>query len=636
MLVAVLLLGNASGVAELASWSSPGTIEAPASLMNSVGYDGSIENHVAYRPTDELDLSQLLLPKRDVVDLARRFRSSPEVQIPATEKQISINQSRQFWITDGNAKSRVITARLVDSTSHVDAYVQDGETVDLTKLRASLSTIETHLLPTLLRDFTASKIPMEGLRIAVLNLRLSSVAGYYSSVNEHPSWVFPSSNQLPLIGMNIRAVAPGSNAYASTLSHELAHFLQWRLDPADDTWVNEGTAEVAIRASGYAPSRNVESFASRPNTSLIHWTDNISQTPAHYGAADLFFSYIANRFGGFATIGEILARSERGVSGVERVLRDHGVLARPSAFDSVFLDWVVANWANIPGDPRWGYKERADFNVTDQSLSSMSLPASLEVSPYGARYIELAPGDGGRQLVISTQAAIPAIAAPERPGPIWWSGRGDNADSRLTRELDLRAAEKASLKFSTWFDLESDFDYAYIAVSVDDGLTWKSLPGGLSTAEDPNGVNLGNGFTGQLDNPRKWSNETVDLTPYAGIKIKLRFEVVNDDAYVGDGFAIDNISVPEIGWADRVGDSGWSAEGFVRIQNSVVSQLSPRLAMISGSVLSLVPFTEYSRGVFKLTVPLGVNSADRAAIILANHTAATSRPLTVQIRTDAS
>ena len=456
--MSVLLTSIVATVAEAAPETTPSLIEVQATSMNSVGFDGSIENQVVFRSTDEVDLSLTTLPKRDVVDLARRFRLVQEVQSAATAEAVQIGQSRRFWITDGSAKSRMITARLVESSRHVDAFVQDGENVDLDKLRTSLSTIETHLLPTLLRDFTASRIPMDGLRIAVLNLRLSSVAGYYSSVNEHPSWVSPSSNQLPLIGMNIRAVAPGSPGYAATLSHELTHFLQWRLDPADDTWVNEGTAEVAIRASGFAPSRNTEQFASRPNTSLILWTDNIAQTPAHYGAADLFFSYIANRHGGFPTIGEILARPERGVAGIEQVLRGRGVEPRPSAFDSVFLDWVVANWANLPDDARWGYPERKGFRVSDQSLSAMSMPTSLEIAPYGSRYIELSRQDAGRRFVISSQPTIAAIAAPIRPDPIWWSGRGDNADSRLTREIDLRTVTKATLNFSTWFDLESDFD----------------------------------------------------------------------------------------------------------------------------------------------------------------------------------
>ena len=158
------------------------------------------------------------------------------------------------------------------------------------------------------------------------------------------------------------------------------------------------------------------------------------------------------------------------------------------------------------------------------------------------------------------------------------------------------------------------------------------MPGRQSTREDPNGVNLGNGITGPLDNPKEWFEDSVDLTPYAGRQILLRFEVVNDDAYVGDGFALDSISVPEIGWTDQTGDSGWLSEGFVRIQNSVPARLSARIVIVSGGVLTTFPSSEEYQGIHGLTVPSEVAAADRATIILANHTVWSSRPQSVRMR----
>ena len=632
--IAAFIAAFVSHSAELAAETTSTVRNHSTTHLPGAEWDGVSENRIVSRDLDGPALSTFVLPPRDVVDLARRFRPVQLTpQLPATTEAMSIGESRRFWISDaGASSSRVITARLVERSSHIDAFVQEGESVNLEKLRISLATIENHLLPTLLREFAASTIPLDELRLAVLNVRLSGVAGYYSSVNGHPAWVFPSSNELPLIGMNVWAVSPGTVAYASTLSHELAHFLQWRLDPAEDTWVNEGTAELAIRAVGYEPSRNVQAFAIRPNTSLTLWTSDISQTPAHYGAADLFFSYIANRLGGFSAVGEILARPERGIAGIEHVLRARGIDARPTAFDSFFLDWVVANWANISGDARFSYPERTDFRVTDQSLSTMSLPAIVDIAPYAARYVELRSSDAGRQLEIAMQPTVPVIGAPPRPATIWWSGRGDNADSRLTRELDLSNVPNATLRFWTWFDLESDFDYAYVSASVDEGVTWTSLPGRQSTSNDPNDVNLGNGFTGKTVEESQWTHETIDLSAFVGRKIQLRFEVVNDDAYVGDGFAIDETAVPEIGWLDQPGDSGWKAEGFIRIGNRLASKLNVRIAYVRGSHVSIIPFVQDSLGYALFTIPAEVASADRATVIIANHTAWTSRPSTVQIR----
>ncbi len=627
----LLLVGIHASAPRIESRSSEAT--RTDAFLHFVEWDGKPDTRPISTEADRLALAPLVLPQRDVADLARRFRSarmSPGVVVPAVTARIG--ESRQFWISDGGAgSSRVVTARLVERSAHIDAFVQDGESVVLEKLRASIATIENQLLPTLLREFAASTIPLDSLRLAVLNVRLNNVAGYYSSINEQPAWVFPTSNELPLIGMNIRAVAPGSDAYASTLSHELTHFLQWRLDPSEDTWVNEGSAELAVRATGYEPSRNAQIFASRPNTSLTQWTENISQTPAHYGAGDLFFSYVANRLGGFATVGEILARPERGTAGIEPVLLAHGVLVRSTAFDSFFLDWIVANWANVPTDVRFGYPERPDFHVTDQSLRSMVMPTSLDVAPYAARYIELERGDVGREIEIAIQPTISVIAAPAREGTFWWSGRGDNADSRLTRVVDLQGVPNATLRFATWFDLESGFDYAYVSVSNDDGATWITLQGEHSTRNDPNGVNLGNGFTGHLEDPHQWVSEAIDLSAFAGKRIQIRFEVVNDDAYVGDGFAVDSIGIPEIGWKDQPGDPAWIAEGFARIHNQLASDIDVRIVLVNGSVVSTIPVLDPSRSRLLLTIPPEVGSADRSTIIVANHTPWTSSPTLVQL-----
>jgi hypothetical protein len=62
----------------------------------------------------------------------------------------------------------------------------------------------------------------------------------------------------------------------------------------------------------------------------------------------------------------------------------------------------------------------------------------------------------------------------------------------------------------------------------------------------------------------------VSLTPYAGREVLLRFHYVTDDAINGMGLCFDDISVPEIGLFDiGLGDDGWNAEGFLRINNRV-------------------------------------------------------------------
>jgi hypothetical protein len=47
----------------------------------------------------------------------------------------------------------------------------------------------------------------------------------------------------------------------------------------------------------------------------------------------------------------------------------------------------------------------------------------------------------------------------------------------------------------------------------------------------------------------------------------VRFENVTDDAQNYDGLTLDNISIPQIGFADGRGTSGWQTVGWVRVSN---------------------------------------------------------------------
>ena len=50
----------------------------------------------------------------------------------------------------------------------------------------------------------------------------------------------------------------------------------------------------------------------------------------------------------------------------------------------------------------------------------------------------------------------------------------------------------------------------------------------------------------------------------------MRFEYVTDDGYNVQGLAIDDISIPELGYKDDAeSDTGWQANGFVRVDNKL-------------------------------------------------------------------
>jgi len=83
--------------------------------------------------------------------------------------------------------------------------------------------------------------------------------------------------------------------------------------------------------------------------------------------------------------------------------------------------------------------------------------------------------------------------------------------------------------------------------------------------------NHGWGYTGLSGGGPQWIQEEVDLSDYAGKQVQIRFEYITDTAVNGEGFLLDDISIPEIGYfSDFENDAGgWEADGWVRIQNAL-------------------------------------------------------------------
>jgi len=150
--------------------------------------------------------------------------------------------------------------------------------------------------------------------------------------------------------------------------------------------------------------------------------------------------------------------------------------------------------------------------------------------------------------------------------------------SYLERILDLTGVTSATLTFDLWYDIEVGWDYAYVRASADDGQTWAALRGSHMTDYNPNGNALAPGYTGisggdpaegDAASEPVWVQEELDLTPYAGGPVVVRFDYVTDDAVNNAGLCLDNLAVRAIGWADNVegGEEGWRAVGFLRHDN---------------------------------------------------------------------
>jgi hypothetical protein len=200
------------------------------------------------------------------------------------------------------------------------------------------------------------------------------------------------------------------------------------------------------------------------------------------------------------------------------------------------------------------------------------------VAQYGVDYIQF---DCRGTYTLRIQGTSDTQVVPENPHSgdyAFWSNKGDESDMSLTRTFDFSdVTGPLTLQFWTWYDLETDYDYLYLEARPEGG-EWQILTTPSGTDENPSGNSYGWGYNGVSQG---WFLEEVDLSAFAGQQVELRFEYVTDTAVNGEGFLLDDVAVPQIGYHTdfEQDDGGWEALGFVRIQN--ILPQSYRLTLIT-------------------------------------------------------
>ncbi|HEX2172441.1 MAG TPA: hypothetical protein VHL09_08345, partial [Dehalococcoidia bacterium] len=464
--------------------------------------------------------------------------------------------------------------------------------------------------------------------------RIPGVGGYFSSSDLLPRDVNPYSNERYMIYINTAAVPPGDNGFDSVIAHEFAHAVSALNNYNPATWVNEGSAELSSHLAGFSPG-SARPFLATPETQLNAWARSGAAVGAHYGGALLFLKYLYQRFGGFESIPDLLDNPGRGTFAVDQFLRErHG-----TTFDAVFDDWLVANLVDSPADRRFAYPDDEIKVAVDRALGPGGQSSvSFETPPYTGRYVRLRePGRIG-SLRIEGDDRTRALANQAHSGRLqWWSNRGDLMQSTLTRAFDLTGVSAAQLDFWVWHDIERNWDFAYLMASVDEGRTWQLLQAPTMSRENPVGNNLGIGWTGISGGGRTpaWVRESVDLSAYAGRRIHLRFAYVTDEGFEAPGFALDDLSLPQIGFADDMeSGSGWEARGFVALLNELPTRLTARLVQTAPR-LEVIDVPIGAAGVGQIRPSDHLPDAQELYLVVAGHAPATtvSSPLTLTVQT---
>lgn len=562
-------------------------------------------------------------PRADRIDLARRFRGV-SAQVTPVAHDDKVGDRRDFWVIQSEPpRAFQVNATLRAVGRYAALWVQSDRTVSDADIRRAADDFDYRVYPVVTRLFGEPKPALidPDPRITILHLRLPGVGGYFTDVDQTPKSVVPISNERRMIYLDLGASAPGTEGYLYVAAHEFQHLIHQGARPDSESWFNEGLSELAGEAAQPAGA-TLRAHRDAPDTQLNDWAAGGSNA-AHYAAAFSFLRYLLSHYGGTEQAQSLVARGSTGVNAVQSYLRDGGFGA---SFESVFADWLVANYLNLPGNGRFS---NAGQDTRVRTVTRLSGPdqASADVRQFGADYFEITPRGGDLVFQFKGETAVRRVPAQPASGAgQWWSGRGDAMDATLTRSLDLRSVQRATLRFKTWYAIENGFDYGYVAVSTDNGQSWKALAGRQTTDRNPLGQAYGPGYTGASGggSTPAWVDEEIDLTAYAGNQILLRFEYVTDEAAVDAGMAIDDIEIPELGLRDDVEtDGGWTASGFVRLTAPLKQRFLLQYVREEGGQWVASPVPVGDDGAAEVRVPASVG---RAAIIVAGATYGTNLP----------
>ena len=560
-----------------------------------------------------------LIPSRDLNSLneALRGQQPSPVELPYYE----VGDVALFWYKDlaTNTNQR-INARLVYRSAGLNMWVQEGARINEAEMVRAGQHIESQIIPTnraLFGHELGAEAGSSHVQVNILHLqRLRGIGiAYYSAADQVSTAVNPYSNQRPMLYVSLQAAAVGSDRYFATIAHELQHMSHWHQDRNEDAWLSEGLSELAVHVNGY-PTGRESAYAAQPDVQLTTLQHDPDVVAGHYAAAFLFSAYFHDRFGNEA-VQALVRHPANGAAGFTAVLTELGT---GLTFDDLFAQWLAANYLSSIGRGEGVY--RYESIALPPLQTSTASQVETTVSQYGADYWRLTGSEPVTLIFTGTQQVdVKAGARPASGSFFWLSYPADESDMRLTRSFDLTGLDAATLSFWTWYDIEEGWDYGYVAVSADGGSSWTLLETSSMTIENPQGNSFGPGFTGRSGSRAggapQWVQETADLTPFAGQEILLRFQYVTDDAVHLDGWAIDDVAIPELGFLDDAekDDGAWQASGFVRLTATLPQRFLVKLIMLGDGTVSVerLALDEQQQG--RWTIPLRAETPEAVVIV---------------------
>jgi len=607
----------------------------PTTESQSNTDEGSSKGEIveyALAPLDTLHtLEQAVIPPNDLIELAGRLQGKENIPLTVAAPAVPLQVGAQdvMWITnvDTNENSQInVTLQYI--TEHVYFWVEDGIDFDEEDLAGLAEAFETKIYPTNREFFGSEWTP--GIdndpHLYILyagNLGLG-LAGYFSAADENHPLAHEYSNAHEAFALNADNLWLSDDFTLGVLAHEFQHMIHWYGDRNESSWLNEGFSELAAFLNGYDVGGFDYLYTRDPDLQLNDWPNDSDATSPHYGAAFLFVTYFLDRFGEEATKA-LVAPRENGMASVDAVLDDLGITdpltGAPIRADDFFLDWVVASYLDDESiaDGRYTYHRYPDAPSPISTESIYTCPSDMltrDVHQYGVDYIRIVC-PGTYNLHFEGSIPVGVLPTEARSGEyVFWSNKGDESDMTLTHSFDFRNhTGPLTLTYWTWYDLEEDYDYVYLEISLDGGHHWQILTTPSGTPDDPSGNSYGWGYNGLSGGDGRWIQEEVDLSRFSGQYVQIRFEYITDAAVNGEGFLLDDIAIPETGYfSDLEADSeGWEAAGFVRIRNILPQTF--RLAVIKMGAATEIEYIPLSMD-NSANIPLEITDGDEVILVV--------------------
>lgn len=386
--------------------------------------------------------------------------------------------------------------------------------------------------------------------------------------------------------------------YEGVVAHELEHLIHNDRDGNEDSWVDEGLADLAGYLCGFGhPDSHVVYYLAYHRTPLTVWGGGLES----YGASYLFQLYLLEQFG--EKDGDVYTNEWTRKLVNEPLNSIAGIEAATGAeMNDLYDAWVMANYLDAPaltrdglplgyglidlnpfvgrGYSAWSIKRSVTDIYGSDHKGNVPIPRIVN-GGYKSGQIEYplgmlgpyAPMYGtfkGMEPVmnINLRGAISSGVAAHGGNYHMASGASNMLTDRM---LALNSTTGGTLTFWTWYDIETEWDYGFVEVSTDGGATWAPLAGSITkVSANPNGSTAwNNSLLGSAEssdavitgNSGGWVQASFALPEASGVSV--RFSYYTDEATLGQGWFIDDVKITGVDDGFESGAANWTVGGWV-------------------------------------------------------------------------